>query len=141
MTFRIDVHAVHALHSNFIENFSLENIFYNLVPSFKETSFQPPSIVCISVIIHITHYKLQIPNGPLCAAFMYYLVHLFLDMWLLIFVVFLCCVNFCVFEFAPNRWPRVLYINTPIAVTPSRWVDYGDQFWIQPHIRAHTRAT
>ena len=62
-------------------------IFFSLVPSYEETSFQPPSKVCISVIIHFTHYKLQILNGPLCAASMYCFVHQFLDMWGLIFVV------------------------------------------------------
>ena len=31
-------------------------------PPYKETSFQPPSMVCISVIIHFTLYKLQILN-------------------------------------------------------------------------------
>ena len=33
-------------------------------------------------------FKLQIFNGPLCAASMYCFVHLFLDIWVLIFVVF-----------------------------------------------------
>ena len=50
---------------------SLENdkldFFINVFLSYDETSFQPPSMVCTLVIIHFTHYKLQILNGPLCA--------------------------------------------------------------------------
>ena len=43
--------------------------FFYVVPSNEETSFQPLSMVCISVILHFAHYKLQILNGPLCAAY------------------------------------------------------------------------
>ena len=32
---------------------------FNVVPSYEETSFQPPYIVCISVIINDTNYNLQ----------------------------------------------------------------------------------
>ena len=40
-------------------NFKNLIFFYNVVPSFEETSFEPPSMVSISVIIHYTHYNLQ----------------------------------------------------------------------------------
>ena len=33
----------------------LWRFFYNVVPSYEETSFKPPSMVFISVIIHYTH--------------------------------------------------------------------------------------
>ena len=45
-------------------------IFFCVDPSYEETSFQPPSMVCNSVIIHFTHSNLQILNGPLCEASM-----------------------------------------------------------------------
>ena len=36
--------------------------FSNVVPSDGETSFQPLFMVCISIIIHIAHYILEILN-------------------------------------------------------------------------------
>ena len=38
----------------------------------EETSFQPPSVVCISVIINHTHNNLQILSRPLCANYNLY---------------------------------------------------------------------
>ena len=62
----------------------------NVFPSNEETSFQPPPIVCISVTIQFTHYKLQILKGPLCAASMYccMLVYLYVCMFVYL-VIFL----------------------------------------------------
>ena len=40
----------------------LKGQFFYVVPSIEETSFQPPYMVFISVIIHITHNKLQTLN-------------------------------------------------------------------------------
>ena len=44
------------------------NMFFNVVPFYEETSFHPPSMVFISVIIHYTLH-MTILNGPLCAPF------------------------------------------------------------------------
>ena len=73
--------------------FLQESIFFMWSPLMRRHLFQPPSMVFISVIIHVTHYKLQILNGPLCAVSMCWFVHLFLDMWGLIFAVLLCSIT------------------------------------------------
>ena len=62
--------------------------FINVVPSNEETSFQPPYIVCISVIIHYTHNSLQFSMDLCVQLSMNWFVHLFLDIWVLMYQMF-----------------------------------------------------
>ena len=57
---------------------------FNVVPSNEEISFQPSSMVSISVIIHYKHYNLKFSMNLCVQLSMYFFVHLFLDMWVLI---------------------------------------------------------
>ena len=48
------------------------------------------SMVCISVIIHYTHYNLKFSMNLCVQLSMYFFVHLFLDMWVLILFYTVC---------------------------------------------------
>ena len=58
-----------------------------MVASNGEKYFQPTSMVCISAIIHYTHYNLQFSMELCVQLSMNWFVHLFLEMWVLILFV------------------------------------------------------